>query len=219
MWVLRCRECGLIVSSGVVDSTLRAFETVALQLLRPHHGRTARIASWLSDAARYGRLWMVLSVLAAIRPGTRRSGRDGMLAWLGATGASFALKRVVSRKRPWTMGRAGARTRSSSMPSSHTAAAVGYATAATLAVPLTGVVLLPLAATVAWSRAATGRHFPTDVAVGAAIGLAAGTLVHASTSASSARRSGDDAENHDRAVRAMPTCQAPTTALKGSSAD
>ena len=38
---------------------------------------------------------------------------------------------------------------------------------------------MPAAGLVAWSRLATTRHFPTDVAVGAAVGLAAGALVHA----------------------------------------
>jgi undecaprenyl-diphosphatase len=64
------------------------------------------------------------------------------------------------------------------MPSSQTAGAVAYATAAVWRSPVTGLVTMPLAMTVGWSRAATGRHFPTDIAAGAALGFAAGTLVH-----------------------------------------
>jgi membrane-associated phospholipid phosphatase len=64
------------------------------------------------------------------------------------------------------------------MPSSHTAGAVAYAVAATSRTPVVGLVVVPLAVTVGWSRAATGRHFPTDVAVGAAIGVVAGWAVH-----------------------------------------
>ena len=64
------------------------------------------------------------------------------------------------------------------MPSSHTAGAVAYAVAATLRTPAVGVVVVPAAVAVGWSRAATGRHFPTDVAVGAALGAVVGTAVH-----------------------------------------
>jgi hypothetical protein len=64
------------------------------------------------------------------------------------------------------------------MPSSHSAGAIAYATAATWQTPALGAVTVPLAALVAWSRAATGRHYPTDIAAGTALGLAAGALVH-----------------------------------------
>ena len=74
------------------------------------------------------------------------------------------------------------------MPSSHTAGAFGYATAATLQRPGLGLVAGPLALAVAWSRAATGRHFPTDVAVGAALGVGAGAVVHAALRRGTDRR-------------------------------
>jgi undecaprenyl-diphosphatase len=64
------------------------------------------------------------------------------------------------------------------MPSSHTAGAVAYATAASLQSPPLALVLLPAASAVSWSRTASGRHFPTDVVAGAALGLVAGAAVH-----------------------------------------
>ena len=64
------------------------------------------------------------------------------------------------------------------MPSSHTAGAAAYATAATLTNPALGVLVVPAAATIAWSRVAAARHFPTDVLAGAALGIIIGVGVH-----------------------------------------
>jgi len=62
------------------------------------------------------------------------------------------------------------------MPSSHTATAAAYATAASLQHPL-GALLAGPAAIVAWSRMRTRRHFPTDVIVGCLLGAAVGLVV------------------------------------------
>jgi len=62
------------------------------------------------------------------------------------------------------------------MPSSHTATAAAYATAASLQHPL-GALLAGPAAIVAWSRMRTRRHFPTDVIVGCLLGVVVGLAV------------------------------------------
>jgi membrane-associated phospholipid phosphatase len=63
-------------------------------------------------------------------------------------------------------------------PTRAVAAAASDATAAAWEEPVLGAIAVALALTVTWSRAATGRHFPTDLAVGSACGIAAGTAVH-----------------------------------------
>jgi len=59
------------------------------------------------------------------------------------------------------------------MPSSHTATAFAFATAAAVQHPAAASLLVPVAA-VAWSRLRTRRHFPTDVVAGAVLGVIAG---------------------------------------------
>ena len=59
------------------------------------------------------------------------------------------------------------------MPSSHTATAAAYATASTIQHPLALPLVAPVVV-IAWARLKTRRHFPTDVLVGAGIGLVLG---------------------------------------------
>ncbi len=62
------------------------------------------------------------------------------------------------------------------MPSSHTATAVAYATAASLQHPAATLLSVP-AGIVAWSRLTTRRHFPTDVLAAVTLGTAIGLLI------------------------------------------
>lgn len=57
-----------------------------------------------------------------------------------------------------------------SFPSGHTLQAVGFTTVACAGHPELGVALWPFTALVALSRPVLGLHYPSDVAVGAAIG-------------------------------------------------
>ena len=63
------------------------------------------------------------------------------------------------------------------MPSAHTAAGVAYAVAVGAGAPLVALPVGGLASAVAWSRLSTGRHFPTDVAAAAALGVVIGGAV------------------------------------------
>ncbi|HKC27534.1 MAG TPA: phosphatase PAP2 family protein, partial [Jatrophihabitans sp.] len=66
--------------------------------------------------------------------------------------------------------------RTFSFPSGHSASAFAFATGATAALPPLGAALFPLAGTVAYSRAYTGVHYPSDVVVGSAVGAASGLV-------------------------------------------
>jgi membrane-associated phospholipid phosphatase len=167
--------------TGAVElagGALRGAETVVLRAVRPEAPALRRTAAVLSASASRGRVWAGLAGAMAVHPRLRPAGRDGLLAWAAASGAAFGVKAVAGRRRPRLVRAFGAPTRSSSMPSSHTAGAVAFAGAAALRAPVAGLVAAPLAAGVAWSRAATGRHFPTDVVAGAALGAAAAVAVH-----------------------------------------
>ncbi len=138
---------------------------------------------------------MALTAVAAIPAPTRTAARDGLAAWALASASAFGLKRAIRRHRPNLVARIGSAPSSSSMPSSQAAGAIAYATAAAREEPVLGAIAVALALTVTWSRAATGRHFPTDLAAGAVLGLAAGTAVHAVLHPSGRREQG--AVSHD----------------------
>lgn len=66
--------------------------------------------------------------------------------------------------------------RSTSFPSGHSASAFAFATGVCAELPELAPVLLPLAGAVAYSRTHAGVHYPSDVAAGAAIGIASGVV-------------------------------------------
>jgi membrane-associated phospholipid phosphatase len=164
------------VSSSLAKAT--RVETTALAKIRPDARPLQLVATAVSENAKGGRGWLALSALAAVHPTTRPAALDGLVAWAGASGAAFAIKAVAGRPRPRLLGAFGSPPSSSSMPSSHTAGAAAYAVATTLHRPAAGFVTVPAALAVGWSRTATGRHFPTDIAAGAVLGAAVGTAVH-----------------------------------------
>jgi len=63
-----------------------------------------------------------------------------------------------------------------SFPSGHTLHAVAFTWQACAAFPELGFVLAPLAMAIAASRVVLGLHYPTDVLVGALLGMASGSV-------------------------------------------
>jgi undecaprenyl-diphosphatase len=151
----------------------RAVDTAGLLLL----DGGGRAATAVSTVARGGAGWAACSGLLALDHRTRRAGRDGLVAWAAAQGLAAGLKALTRRRRPRLLGRMGPATHSSSMPSAHTASGVAYAVAAGAAVPAVGAPLGALALVVGWSRLATRRHFPTDVAAAVLLGVVVGAAV------------------------------------------
>jgi acid phosphatase family membrane protein YuiD len=141
----------------------------------------------ISAFARGGRLWFVIAALMAARPGnTRRAAADGVLAILLASSSAQTLNRVVARPRP-SAGHLPAhqalvhQPTTASFPSSHSAVAAAFTTAAGRRSPAIGLALAPLACTIAYARIRTRAHWPTDVLAGLALGAIAGELVHRHT--------------------------------------
>jgi undecaprenyl-diphosphatase len=88
------------------------------------------------------------------------------------------LKRTFVRERPFIrhagISLAQAPLDRYSFPSGHTLHAVAFAWQACAAFPELAVVLVPLALAIAASRVVLGLHYPTDVLVGALLGVASG---------------------------------------------
>ena len=138
----------------------------------------------LTRAANYSRLWLGIAALLALLGGARgrRAARRGVWSIaLAATVANGPAKLLVRRRRPVRASLPALIRvpRSTSFPSGHSASAFAFATGVCSEIPALAPVLVPLAAAVAYSRVYTGVHYPSDVVVGAAIGIASGAVVDA----------------------------------------
>jgi undecaprenyl-diphosphatase len=111
-----------------------------------------------------------------------RAALSGWTAVAASAGLAHAIAALVRRQRPGPQVLddrvvAGDEPSSSSFPSTHTSSAFGFAAAATATMPQAAPVLAPLALLVAWTRPASGRHYPSDVLAGASAGAVAAAAV------------------------------------------
>jgi diacylglycerol kinase family enzyme/membrane-associated phospholipid phosphatase len=144
-----------------------------------------RILPGLSKSANYGRLWFAIAGTIALSssPRARRCAVRG-LASLGVAAATVNTlgKRSVQRQRPLLdsvplIRRLHRQPMTTSFPSGHAASAAAFATGVALESPRWGLIVAPIAAAVAFSRVYTGVHYPSDVLVGAALGVGAAFAV------------------------------------------
>jgi undecaprenyl-diphosphatase len=130
----------------------------------------------LSHAGTWGAVWLVLAAVlgVALR-------RPPIFVWtLVAAGlaeiVSEALKAVFHRARPLAEALV-TKPHSHSFPSGHSTTAFACATVLAVMVPRLLGLFFVLAAAIAWSRVYVGVHYPLDVLVGAALGVAIGLVV------------------------------------------
>ncbi|WP_143343066.1 phosphatase PAP2 family protein, partial [Crossiella equi] len=135
----------------------------------------------LTTTANHSLLWFGVAALLASRKGrTRRAAIRGVGAIAGASlTANLIAKPLFPRRRPAAelvpaYRRIPDPPTSSSFPSGHSASAAAFATAVALEAPAAAAVVIPLAATVAYSRVHTGVHWPSDVAAGVVLGTGIG---------------------------------------------
>jgi len=150
----------------------------------PHTAASDRYVSMVSDIGE-GLLWVGLGIgLAAL--GGHKGQRAGLATSLSALGTTYTVQRLLKpffrRQRPFVNREVlvvGIRTSDASFPSGHSAASFAAATALTTFYPSAAPLAYSVAGLVGASRVHLGHHFPSDVAVGAMIGIGTGTLTAA----------------------------------------
>ena len=135
----------------------------------------------LSNAANYSRVSMAAAAAIALAGGPRgrRAAVTGLAcaAVVSAT-VNVGVKLVARRGRPDRLGHGVVARRhvemptSTSFPSGHSAAAFAFAAGVWHEWPAASVPPFLLASTVGYSRVHTGVHYPGDVIIGSAIGIA-----------------------------------------------
>ncbi|MFJ8650237.1 phosphatase PAP2 family protein [Streptomyces sp. NPDC093546] len=139
------------------------------------------------SAAEHTKLWWAAAtVMSAVGGGRGRTAAAAGIIGMGAAElvSNGLCKPLCARRRPpedlIPHDDVHERPDSSSFPSGHTAAAVGFTVAVAGVWPGAAAVCAVPAAIVAVERVHSGAHYPSDVAGGAAIGLVTGLLVRRS---------------------------------------
>ncbi|MFC8433353.1 phosphatase PAP2 family protein [Streptomyces sp. NPDC057253] len=142
-----------------------------------------KVLSAVEESAESSKLWWGAAAAMAWLGGWR--GRKAAVAGLGALTLAQLIsnglcKQLAARPRPpkewFPHDEVDDRPDSSSFPSGHTAAAVAFTAAVVPAWPALGVACAVPAAAVSVERVQSGAHYPSDVVVGAAIGMASAWL-------------------------------------------
>ncbi|MFF4845576.1 phosphatase PAP2 family protein [Streptomyces collinus] len=165
--------------TGVRDAD-RSLSKQAASRIPPGVGK---VLSAVEESAESTKLWCGAAAVMAWLGGWR--GRKAAGAGLGALVMAQLVsnglcKQLADRPRPpkkwFPHDEADDRPDSSSFPSGHTAAAVAFTAAVAPTWPAAGAACAAPAAMVALERVQSGAHYPSDVAAGAAIGLASAWL-------------------------------------------
>jgi undecaprenyl-diphosphatase len=144
--------------------------------------RLRRVTVPVSRATDKAVIWVGMGALLALvdgRFGRRAATRALLSAGLASALANGPVKQAARRGRPPAAGVATRlqrmrAPRTTSFPSGHTATAFGFATGAAQELPVLAAPMMAMAALVGFSRVHTGLHYPSDVAVGAAVGVGVG---------------------------------------------
>lgn len=175
-----------------VTSIEEADRTVAEAVKPARHSRIVKGLGWLSELADQPQLIGICAGTLATglllrHPRLARTGARMLAAELLATKLKSLIKARVDRTRPDVVADGGEyamrpggirRSEFNSFPSGHTAGAVAVARAMVRGYPLHRVAASVTAVSVAAIQVPRCKHYPTDLAAGALVGLVAEQVVH-----------------------------------------
>lgn len=146
---------------------------VSLLPRRAHQGST-----WfgrLGDVVQQPPVWAILAVVLAIAGGSRgkRAAARGTACYgLAAVVVNVLIKPLVRRDRPPGSGEARPGPVTSSFPSGHTATDLAFSFAVAQEIPALFIPLTGATMAAHWSMIRSRGHYPSDVFVGGAVGIA-----------------------------------------------
>jgi hypothetical protein len=147
---------------------------------RLHGPAMEAIGKTLGKLGAHGAAWLAIGIVMAFVDS--ENGEDWVVAGiLGpvAIGVNYIVKVIVRRPRPVIEGLPplGGAPSSLSFPSGHATSSFACATAMSRIAPEATIPFFVLAAAIAVSRPYLGMHYPSDVLVGAVLGVGLGLIV------------------------------------------
>ena len=156
---------------------LNASELPILWWIREHltHPFLDTVMPYISSLAHTGEIWILLALILLCFKKTRKAGvAMGMAMVCGYLIGNMGMKNLFARIRPYDVAQVEllvAKLHDFSFPSGHTLVSFEAATALWFYHRKWGVAALSLAALIGYSRLYLFVHYPTDVAVGALLGV------------------------------------------------
>lgn len=127
----------------------------------------------LGDVVRRPPMWAAIAAgLSATGERGRRAALRGSVCYLSAAAAHLPIKAVVGRRHPPGSARHQLGPFTTSFPSGHAASDLAFVFGAAQEMPRAFVPLSACSLAVHWSLIRKRAHYPTDVLVGGALGIA-----------------------------------------------
>ena len=136
------------------------------------------VMPYISSLARHGEFWILIALILVCFKKTRKAGvAMGIAMACGYLIGNMGMKNLFARTRPYDVVEVNllvAKLHDFSFPSGHTLVSFEAATALWFYHRKWGIAALVLAALIALSRLYLFVHYPTDVLVGAVLGIGIG---------------------------------------------
>ena len=137
---------------------------------------------WMSRITHFGCATFTISIVLMMFLFSIHLGLEGFLTLASSHLLVHILKKSFSRSRPYlshdNVFVVGNPLQDYSFPSGHSTAIFSVVTTLSLAVSGLGFLLFPVAGAVGISRIYLGHHYPTDVMIGASIGIGFAMIIH-----------------------------------------